>query len=119
MFVRELVQHLAPPPVILTVNPGFCHSEFMRHTTGFFAVFGSVMKAVLARTTEVGSRTLVAGACAGPKSHGEYMCDSTNQAVARWIVTDEGAQTQRRVYEQTIALLEKIEPGIGKNISPG
>lgn len=34
-----------------------------------------VIKFLIARTTEVGSRTLVAGAEVGEESHGEYMAD--------------------------------------------
>lgn len=34
-----------------------------------------VMKFFLARSTEVGSRTLVTAAAAGPESHGGYMTD--------------------------------------------
>jgi retinol dehydrogenase 12 len=71
---------------------------------------------ILARSTEVGSRTLVAGACAGKASHGKYMADSANQEPAHWISTEEGVTLQRRVYEQTLDVLEKIEPGISKNV---
>ena len=34
-----------------------------------------IAKFLLARTTEAGSRTLVAAAAAGPETHGKYMAD--------------------------------------------
>ena len=73
-------------------------------------------KWLMARTTEVGSRTLVAGACAGEGSHGKYMADCVNQEAVGWLSTEDGAKLQRRVYEQTLEVLEKIEPGISKTI---
>ena len=75
-----------------------------------------LMKKLMARTIEVGSRTLVAGACAGPKSHGKFMSDGENQEVVAWILTLEGQGIQKAIFEQTMAELEKIEPGISRNI---
>src|SRR5271156_6183057 len=73
LFVRELVTHTTKPPMIDTVNPGFCQSEFTRDIGGILKVVMTIMKALMARTTEVGARTLVAGATAGDECHGQYM----------------------------------------------
>jgi hypothetical protein len=88
----------------------------MRDLKGPQAYFVAGLKWIMARSTEVGSRTLVAGACAGSASHGNYMADSAHQEPARWISTEEGVKLQGRVYEQTLDVLEKIEPSISKNI---
>jgi len=45
-----------------------------------------------------------------------YMSDCKNQEVAPWIQTEDGARVQKKVYEQTLAVLERIEPGISRNI---
>ena len=116
LFVREMVKHTSKTPVITLVNPGLCHSELVREATGVVAVFASVLKALLARTTEVGSRTLLAGATAGQASHGMFMSDGKNRQVEAWILTEKGAEVQKRVYEQTLKVLEEVEPGISKNI---
>jgi retinol dehydrogenase 12 len=116
LFVRELAKHTSKTPVITLVNPGFCHSELVREATGVVAVFAYVFKALLARTTEVGSRTLLAGATAGQGSHGMFMSDGKNRQVEAWILTKKGAEVQKRVYEQTLKVLEEVEPGISKNI---
>lgn len=68
---------------------------------------------MIGRTTEVGSRTLVLGAAAGPTSHGEYLSDGENQAVESWIYTDVGKAVQRKVFEQTMKVLELRKPGVG------
>ena len=116
LFVRELVKHTSKLPVITTVNPGFCESDLGRDYSALEVAILNVLKFLLARTTEVGSRNLVAGACAGEASHGMYMSDCQNHVVAGWIETEEGAKVQKSVYEQTLAVLEKIEPGVSKNI---
>src|SRR5271170_888531 len=114
LLVRELAKHSPTPPVITAVNPGFCKSDFLRNLKGPAVYIVAGLKWIMARSTEVGSRTLVAGACAGKASHGKYMADSANQEPAGWISTEEGVKLQRRVYEQTLDVLEKIEPGISR-----
>lgn len=113
--MRELVKHTEKLPVITTVNPGFCKTELGRDGAPFLALI-KFFRLLLARSTEVGSRTLLAGACAGQGSHGMYMSDCKNHDVAPWIETADGAKVQKKVYEQTLAMLERIEPGISKNI---
>lgn len=54
------------PVIINTVNPGLCHSELARDLGWGLWLF----KLLLARTTEVGSRTLVHAATAGRKRTG-------------------------------------------------
>jgi retinol dehydrogenase-12 len=71
---------------------------------------------MLARTTEVGSRTLVAGVCVGEVSHGKYMCDGVNQEVAGWVRSKRGMMVQKKVYEETLKVLEGICAGVSKNI---
>ena len=117
LFVRELVKHTGSNPVITLVNPGLCHSDFQRNIVSSVASrVGGLLKTLLARTTEVGSRTLVAGICAGPESHGEYMSDCRNQDVAPLIYKAAGEKVQLSVYDQTLSVLEKIQPGISDNI---
>lgn len=99
------------------VNAGFCCSDFARGIRGGVRLyFVSVLLCILARKTEVSSRTQAAGVCAGTGSHGLYMADCKNQKPVAWISTEKGARLQRRVYEQTIDLLEWIKPGISKNV---
>ena len=108
--------HTTKPPIIDTINPGFCQSEFTRDIGGIVKVVMIIMKALMARTTEVGARTLVAGATAGDECHGQYMSDCAYQPVAKWIDTPKGLAVQKKVFEQTMAELEKIVPGISKNL---
>ena len=58
--------------IVNLVNPGFCHSGLVKHKNLAFKVFSFIV----ARSTEAGSRTLVAGVEAGDESHGQYMSES-------------------------------------------
>ena len=77
LYCRELAARMTEskkPTVTLNyVNPGLCHSELARNSGYTLAI----LKFFLARSTEVGSRTLVTAACAGHESHGQYIDDST------------------------------------------
>lgn len=121
LMVREIVSRTSvdnlpsPSVVINLVNPGLCVSTLATRSEEPLTarIIGSVVYAILARTTEVGSRTLILGAGAGPASHGEYMSDGRNQDVEPWIYTDVGKKAQKKVFEQTMKMLELRKPGIG------
>jgi len=121
LFVRELVSRInakTPPSSSVTinlVNPGLCVSTLAtRNETPLVTrIIGSIVYKIIGRTTEVGSRTLVLGASVGPTSQGEYMSDGQNQDVESWIYTDMGNRAQKKVFEQTMKVLELRKPGIG------
>jgi retinol dehydrogenase-12 len=113
--VRQIVQEETGPdyPVIInTVNPGLCHSGLMREIGWTQYLIKFLMGA---RTTEVGSRTLVTAAAFGPESHGQYMSDCAIKPPAVFVTSEEGKKTQKRVWEELKGILEGIQPGILKN----
>ena len=81
LIVRQLAAQTTanasgkPSVIINCLNPGFCVSEIDREASSPIRSILYVMRKLMARTTEVGSRTLVAGILADEKSHGEYMTD--------------------------------------------
>ncbi|KAK9320309.1 hypothetical protein V1517DRAFT_354593 [Lipomyces orientalis] len=110
LVVREIAPRLADSGVILNMlNPGLCHSELAREE-GWGLWF---MKLVLARTTEVGSRTLVAAATVGDESHGAYMTDGkvNNAALGAFVTSEDGEKAQKKVWTELKGILEKIQPG--------
>ena len=72
----------------------------------------SVMKKIFCRTTEVGSRTLVHAGLAGAETHGQYLADCKVRPCAPLVEGKEGAEIQRRVWEELSMKLEEIQPGI-------
>ncbi len=106
------------PNIILnTVNPGLCKSELSRDAKGAQKLMFTLMKMAIARTTEKGSRTIVAAAAAGGETHGKYMSNcAAIESPSTLIQSEEGKEVQKRVWKELVAILERIQPGISKNI---
>jgi NAD(P)-dependent dehydrogenase (short-subunit alcohol dehydrogenase family) len=120
MAVRELAQAITnsgkPFVIINTVNPGYCISELQRNAPPILYFFLQLGALLLARTTEIGSRTLFAGAVAGEESHGMYMSECKVKQPSAFVSSEDGAKSQKKVYEQLLNILEGVVPGISKII---
>ncbi|KAG0652271.1 short chain dehydrogenase atnD [Hyphodiscus hymeniophilus] len=108
--------HANEPVILNMLNPGLCHSGLARDAKGFQGIVIALLKFLLARTTEVGSRTLLAAAEAGKESHGKYMSNCVIDEPGPFVKSEEGKNTQERVYTELMAILERIQPGISNNI---
>jgi NAD(P)-dependent dehydrogenase (short-subunit alcohol dehydrogenase family) len=100
------------PVTINMLNPGLCHSELGRE--GSIAL--KIMKFLLARTTEEGSRTLVHATGAGSETHGEYLSDCKITETATVVRSAEGQKAQKRLWDELMAKLDKIVPGVSGNL---
>ena len=117
--VRQIVaDYMSGPdqPIVMNyLNPGLCHSALMREI-GFVE---HIVKTLFnARTTEVGSRTLVHAAAAGPDSHGQYLYNCTVTPPSRFVRRPEGAEFQRQVWDELREKLDAIVPGVTENFRP-
>ncbi|KFY64839.1 hypothetical protein V496_02984 [Pseudogymnoascus sp. VKM F-4515 (FW-2607)] len=108
--------HATKPLIINDVNPGLCHSELDKDVKGIASYVITAAKAIMARTTEVGGRTLVHSAAAGTESHGQYMSEAKVKEPSAFVRSDEGAKVQERVHKELMDILETIQPGITNNI---
>jgi NAD(P)-dependent dehydrogenase (short-subunit alcohol dehydrogenase family) len=97
------------PVTINCVNPGLCHSELARETPtfGFWLI-----KLLLARSTEVGSRTLIHAGIQGAQSHGQYLSDCEIAEPAPLVTSQKGKEAQDRVWAELLKKLEAIKPGV-------
>ncbi|KAI9681992.1 MAG: hypothetical protein M1817_000046 [Caeruleum heppii] len=118
--VRELADRISqstkPAVVLNCLNPGLCHSELVREVDGVRGFFIRGLKALLARTTEAGSRTLVAAVEKGTETHGKYMSDCEVTDPAPMVLNEEGTRLQRQIWSELAQKLENIHPGILQNI---
>lgn len=115
LTVRQLAPKLNGSGVVLNMlNPGLCHSELARDA----GMFLTILKFFLARSTEVGSRTLVAAAIAGPESHGKYMTDGivADEALSAFVKSEDGDKAAKKVWEELCGILEEIEAGVTGSI---
>ncbi|KAH7145361.1 hypothetical protein B0J13DRAFT_553409 [Dactylonectria estremocensis] len=102
------------PVTINMTNPGLCDSGLGGTETR--SLLSKVFYFICARTSEVGSRNLVYSASAGPETHGQYLDRCQVQAPATIATGAAGRTTQRRVWNELMAKLEKIQPGIARNL---
>lgn len=112
-FVRELTKRLpANSPVIVTaVNPGYCISELRQQLPFVIRIFDRIMEALLARTTEEGSRQLVWAAIGGVgrefELRGGYVSKADLQEVSDYALSDEGAVVQTRLWVRDMVRLSQ------------
>ncbi|KAJ6050123.1 hypothetical protein N7460_001536 [Penicillium canescens] len=122
MLVRSIAAamkdspHAAEPIILNNVHPGLCESELDKDVKGLASYLLAFAKALVARTTEVGGRTLVHSAAAGDESHGQYMSECRVREPSAFVRSKQGAETQERVHKELMAILENIQPGITRNI---
>ncbi|TGO24256.1 hypothetical protein BPAE_0107g00030 [Botrytis paeoniae] len=121
--VRELAQKLtrdpesvSPSVIVNCMTPGACKSDFFRENKGFDRFKNWLLSTLLARSTEVGSRALVAGIAAGEESHGEYMADCLVAETGTLVRGPEGMKLQKKVWDQLVRQLETIQPGVSSII---
>ncbi|KZP18219.1 NAD(P)-binding protein [Athelia psychrophila] len=99
------------PITVNTICPGLCHSELAREAGwGLY-----IMKLLLARGTEAGSRGLVYATQYGPESHGKWVYDNTIHAPGKYVTTPEGQKVEKRLWNELVEALEKISPGVTQN----
>lgn len=88
-FQEFVAANAAADVVVNIVNPGWCGTELFRNKhqpLGELLCF-----AVLGRTAEEGSRTLVHGICAGQESHGKYLSECQVKRQSSYVNSDAGA----------------------------
>lgn len=115
LIIRKIALELEGSGVILNaLNPGLCHSQLAREGNTFL----TIMKFCFSRTTEMGSRTLVASAMAGPESHGKYMHNGKvdDTALSSFVTGEDGKKASDKVWKELSSILESIQPGITANI---
>ena len=70
------------------------------------------MKFLLARTTEVGSRTLIHAALTPSSTtptNGKYLNKCQVEEESDYVIGEEGQKVQERLWEETVAILKKID----------
>lgn len=123
MFIRELSSRLPTPTLVAVsaVNPGLCHSRLTRDTDSnpFLKFALRIYKGLLARTTEMGSRTLVHAAIqSGERErHGHYLssCEVTEES--DYALSAEGREVSMRLWHETLKILGDIDPRVNTIVS--
>ncbi|KAH7908661.1 hypothetical protein BJ138DRAFT_1157132 [Hygrophoropsis aurantiaca] len=122
-FVRELSARLpSPTPVAVSaVNPGFCHSSLTRESESQFPLKWMIyaFKAAFARSSEMGSRTLVHALTdpEGRKFHGHYVTNCEAVEESDLLLGEDGKLFSERIWMETIEVLQAIDPRVKQVVS--
>lgn len=99
--------------VVNMVAPGLCSTGLGRDARTFTKIMHEMIRAVMARTAEVGSRTILHGLVAGDESHGKLLsgCKIKEYWVPDWVGNAEGQRLQKAIWKELVARLEEVRPG--------
>lgn len=99
--------------VIIMVAPGLCTTGLGRDTRTFTKIMHETVRAMMARTAEVGSRTILHGLMVGEDGHGKLLsgCKIKEFWVPDWFCNDEGQRLQKAIWNELVAKLEQVQPG--------
>ena len=96
--------------IVNCVNPGWCKTELFRTHDG--GLGGRIGLALIGRTAEQGSRTLVHAAVADADSHGRYLSECRVKPESTFVRSDAGVQVEERIWSELVEILEMISPGV-------
>ncbi|MCJ1475233.1 hypothetical protein MMC13_003894 [Lambiella insularis] len=115
--VRQLAEKLSrgskegqASVIVNCVSPGWCKTELFRTNDG--GLGGRVGLALVGRTAEEGSRTLVHAAVAGKTSHGKYLSEGRVKPESSFVRSDVGSLVEKRVWAELVDILESIQAGV-------
>ncbi|PWY83800.1 NAD(P)-binding protein [Aspergillus sclerotioniger CBS 115572] len=99
--------------VITMVAPGLCTTGLGRDARTFTKVMHEAVRAMMARTAEEGSRTILHGLVVGEQGHGKLLsgCKIKEYWVPTWLTNEEGQTLQRRIWDELVSRLELVQPG--------
>ncbi|KAI1343415.1 putative short-chain dehydrogenase [Xylariaceae sp. FL0016] len=119
LVVRELATRTRasgkPQVIINTVNPGFCRTELWRNAPLVVKAVTS-FTALLARSSEMGSRTTFCAGVAGEETHGRYLQNCEVWDESKWAQSPQGYEVQKKVFAELVDILDGTQPQVSENI---
>lgn len=95
------------------VAPGLCTTGLGRDARTFTKLMHEAVRAMMARTAEVGSRTILHGLLVGAEGHGKLLsgCSIKEFWVPTWLTNNEGQKLQKGIWDELVWKLESAQPG--------
>ena len=123
LLVRELAERLdaaspgGSPVVVNTANPGLCQSALFRDVFLVGRLLVAALTSLIGRTSEQGSRALMAAVAGGRESHGQYVDSAQLADPSPFVLSGQGKAAQKKAWEELVEILDGIEPGVTQNIT--
>ncbi|GFF51314.1 retinol dehydrogenase 12 [Aspergillus udagawae] len=99
--------------VITMVAPGLCSTGLGRDVRTFTKIMHEAVRAMMARTAEEGSRTILHGLLVGEEGHGKLLsgCKIKECWVPTWFTNEEGQTLQKGIWDELVSRLETVQSG--------
>ncbi|KAA8646570.1 uncharacterized protein ATNIH1004_008003 [Aspergillus tanneri] len=99
--------------VITMVAPGLCTTGLGRDARTFTKIMHEAVRAMMARTAEIGSRTILHGLLVGEDGHGKLLsgCKVKEFWVPTWLTNEEAQKLQKGIWDELVCRLESVQPG--------
>ncbi|KAI9288272.1 hypothetical protein BC943DRAFT_318121 [Umbelopsis sp. AD052] len=126
-FVQELANHIKrrdsgqTKVIVNALDPGLCHSKLTRNIAApGQKLYMTVFKFLLARSEEVGSRTILnAGENENFHTHGKYLSNCIVFPPSDFVSSKEGYEAQIMVWNELRDILYKMNPETATIINSG
>ncbi|KAF2833346.1 NAD(P)-binding protein [Ophiobolus disseminans] len=101
------------------VAPGICTTGLGRDTRTLMRAGQGVIRMVFARSAEEGSRTVLHALFTQEDTHGKHLsgCLVKEFWIQPWMTDAEGQRTQKQIWKELVAMMEKKQPGCVPMIS--
>ncbi|KAJ9138657.1 Short-chain dehydrogenase [Pleurostoma richardsiae] len=99
--------------IINMVAPGLCSTGLAHDTRTWTRTWIAVVRAMLARTAEQGSRTILHGVVADQESHGKLLsgCKIKDYWIPKWMINEDGQRTQKQIWKELVTRMEEVQTG--------
>ncbi|KAK2591972.1 hypothetical protein QQS21_010344 [Conoideocrella luteorostrata] len=99
--------------IVTMVAPGLCRTGLGRDAKTFTKIMHEMVRTIMARSAEVGSRTILHGLVVGEEGHGKLLsgCQVKEFWVPTWLTNEAGIRLQERIWVELVAKLENVQPG--------
>lgn len=119
LWARELALRVPSSEIVInSATPGFCKTGLARHMHGMMAYAIKATEMLLGRSAQDGARCLVdAVLMKGEDTHQKYLSEMQVKPESKMVRSKEGAELQKKLWDETIALLED-QAGLEKSSVP-
>jgi NAD(P)-dependent dehydrogenase (short-subunit alcohol dehydrogenase family) len=111
--IAELVDQHQSNVVVNATCPGLCSTNMARDVPRVFKIFMMIQNFFLARTAEMGSRTLVSATGLGPESHGRFWTNDKYHTMDGFLATERSDALYHETWSDIVSILR---PHIPKGI---
>ena len=106
-LVAQVPQDALHGVVMTIVNPGWCGTGLSRNKN--MSLGERFWFALIGRTSEEGSRTLVHAVNCGGETHGKYLSECQVKRQSTYVTSQEGQQMSRRLWQELTDMIGPME----------